>query len=80
MYCKNCGEENPNEAVFCKNCGTRLKEEVKKAQVIDQPQTYEKPNNTASKDSSDSNPLGWIACCCIGIFIIFLLSAIFSGG
>ena len=34
MYCKNCGEENPDEAVFCKNCGTRLKEEVKKTERI----------------------------------------------
>lgn len=24
MYCRNCGTENPNDAIFCKNCGTKL--------------------------------------------------------
>ena len=30
MFCKNCGEENPENAVYCRNCGTKLIEEVKK--------------------------------------------------
>ena len=31
MFCRKCGEENPDNAVFCRNCGERLKEEeVKK--------------------------------------------------
>ena len=35
MFCRKCGEENPDNAVFCRNCGERLKEEeVKKAEVI----------------------------------------------
>jgi ribosomal protein L40E len=36
MFCRKCGEENPDNAVFCRNCGERLKEEeVKKAEVIE---------------------------------------------
>ena len=35
MFCKNCGEENPENAVYCRNCGTKLIEEVKKTEVIE---------------------------------------------
>ena len=31
MYCRKCGEDNPDNAVFCRNCGERLVEEVIKA-------------------------------------------------
>ena len=35
MYCRKCGESNPDNAVFCRNCGEKLKEEeVKKTEVI----------------------------------------------
>ena len=27
MFCRYCGEENPENAVFCKNCGKELNEE-----------------------------------------------------
>lgn len=27
MYCKKCGKDNPNEAVFCKTCGAPMKDE-----------------------------------------------------
>ena len=27
MYCKNCGTENPDKALFCKECGAKLNEE-----------------------------------------------------
>ena len=28
MFCRKCGEENPDNAVFCRNCGEKLKEET----------------------------------------------------
>jgi uncharacterized membrane protein YvbJ len=24
VYCRNCGSQNEDDAVFCKNCGTRI--------------------------------------------------------
>ena len=24
MFCRNCGKENPEDAVFCKECGAKL--------------------------------------------------------
>lgn len=35
MFCKNCGEENPENAVYCRNCGAKLVEDVKKTTVIE---------------------------------------------
>ena len=28
MFCKFCGEKNPDEAVFCKKCGKKIKDEI----------------------------------------------------
>ena len=81
MYCKKCGEENPENAVFCRNCGEKLKEDVKKAEVIDTPinndRTYH--DTTTTTRSSNRGSMNWIACCCIGLFVIFLISALFTG-
>lgn len=84
MFCRKCGEENPENAVFCRKCGERLEKEVKKAEVIDTPinnNQYRNTNEstTTSSSSSKSDSMGWIACCCIGIFVIFIISALFSG-
>ena len=29
MFCKYCGEQNPDNAVFCKKCGGKLIDEKK---------------------------------------------------
>ena len=50
MFCRNCGEENIEEAIFCKNCGTKLREEPKKAEIIEQTE-YQ------STDSGSNNTL-----------------------
>ena len=78
MYCRYCGEKNPDEAVFCRNCGKRLKEEVKKPEVvIEKPKTeqntYQQSATTTS--SSTNNNSDWISCCLclIAIFIIFAI-------
>ena len=87
MFCRKCGEENPENAVFCRNCGERLKDDVKKAEVIDATTTRNSQHTssttgttgTTSTTSSKSDSGNWIACCCIGLLLIFILSAIFSG-
>ena len=80
MYCRKCGEENPDNAVFCRNCGEKLQEEVKKAEIIDNPINDNQQNQQSTvKKSSGSDATSWIACCCIGLFVVFILSAIFSG-
>jgi uncharacterized membrane protein YvbJ len=76
VFCKNCGEENPDGAVFCRNCGEKLKEDVKKGEIIESP-TYQKENEQKTTDSSSSSAsdYGWIGCCCLGIIIVFVIAA-----
>jgi ribosomal protein L40E len=48
MICKNCGEENKDEARFCKKCGTPLGEEkTKEADVPQDKLEAEQPNVSA---------------------------------
>ena len=79
MFCRKCGEENPDNAVFCRNCGERLKnEEVKKTEIIENTVNTHEQNTTTSTSSSDDN--NWLSCClCIvGVFIVFgILGTIF---
>lgn len=74
MYCKHCGEDNPDEAVFCKNCGTKLKEDVKKAEVIE-PKINNNQQTTSNSSDGGSN---WMSCCLciIVIFIVFSIIGI----
>ena len=76
MFCRNCGEENSNEAIFCRNCGEKLKnEDVKKAEVIEQNTN----NQNTTSNSHPKSSLGWIGCCCFGVIIVFILFVILTG-
>ena len=79
MFCRKCGEENPDNAVFCRNCGERLKEEeVKKAEVIEN--TVHTHEQGTSTETSSGKSNDWTNCClCIvAVFIVFaILGAIF---
>ena len=80
MYCRHCGENNLDEAVYCKNCGKKLKEEPKKVEVVERPhqnQDYDQKSTTTTTSADDS--AGWVGCCCLGLIIIFLFSALFGG-
>ena len=80
MFCKNCGEENRDNAVYCKNCGAKLKEdEVKKTEVIEAPVNNQQSHNTTTNSSSDDGDSNWLSCCLclVGIFIIFAIIGMF---
>ena len=84
MFCYKCGEDNPEEAKYCKNCGALIKEEkAKKAEVIDEPitnqNTYQSTQKTTTTTSSSSDSSMWIGCCCLGLIVVFIISALFSG-
>lgn len=82
MFCYECGEENPEEAKYCKNCGAPLKKEetVKKAEVIEAPkyQNNNQQQKTATTSNKNDSSL-WIGCCCLGLIVVFIISALFSG-
>ena len=81
MFCKKCGEENPENAVFCRNCGERLIEEVKKAEVIDTPISgnQQKTHTTTTSGESSRDNSNWIGCCCLGLIVVFIIMALFGG-
>ena len=72
MYCHKCGEENPDKAQFCRNCGSKLKEDVKKTEIIEDTtqNTYTESSTTTSSSSDDNSNLTGCCACLIGIFII----------
>lgn len=78
MFCRKCGEENPENAVFCRNCGERLiEDEVKKSVVIESPGSNynQQKTQTTTSSSSSSDSSNWIGCCLclIGVFIVFAI-------
>ena len=81
MYCRYCGENNPEEAVFCKNCGKKLKEDVKKVEVVERPKENQNNNqkSTTTTHNSSNDNSDWIGCCMclIAIFIIFAITGSF---
>ena len=80
MYCRYCGENNPDEAVFCKNCGKKLKEEVKKPEVITHTNNQNNNHQSTTTTSTSSNDNSdWIGCCMclIAIFIVFAIMGSF---
>lgn len=46
IFCKNCGQQNDDRAVFCVNCGRPLKQNVKKEQEHIQKNTLRKSQKT----------------------------------
>lgn len=86
MYCRECGEKNPENAIYCKNCGIKLKEEAKKTTVIESENinhnsnyTYIPNNTQTTKSNNNSSDDDWKCCCgcLIVIFIIFALASLF---
>lgn len=71
MFCKKCGEKNPDNAIYCRNCGCKLIEDVKKTEVI------ENQENTTTNPVNNDNS-NWMNCCIciIGIFIAFAFISI----
>ena len=35
MYCKYCGKDNPDDAIYCAHCGKKLETTVIDAQIVD---------------------------------------------
>lgn len=79
MYCRKCGEENPDNAVFCRNCGTKLIEDVKKAEVIDPPSKtdYNTNHESTTTTSSKNNSSDWMSCC-LCVIVVFIVFGIFG--
>ncbi len=74
MFCRHCGEENLENAVYCKNCGTKLiKEEVKQAEIITDSTNNQQKTSSTTSTTTSSNSSSWIGCCLclIGVFIVF---------
>lgn len=68
MFCRKCGEKNPDNAIYCKNCGCKLIEDVKKTEII------ENQENTTTPNNDNSN---WTSCC-MCIIVIFIIFAVIS--
>ena len=79
--CKNCGEENPENAVYCRNCGEKLIDDVKKTEVIEAPirqnQSNQNTNTSQTTTTSSNNDSNWTTCC-ICLFVIFIIFALAS--
>ena len=81
MFCRYCGEENPEEAIYCRNCGKKLEEEVIRTEVIEtipitnQNSQQNTSQRTTTTSTSNNNSSDWIGCCLclIAIFIIFAI-------
>ncbi len=51
MFCRICGTENIEEAIFCENCGARLSDEVKISESeIDEPTSTYIPETTEEEE------------------------------
>lgn len=74
-YCKECGTEMDDNAVFCPKCGFKQQESMEKPTFISEP--YPPYNNpTPVPVNTDSGSFGWsILGCCIPLagLILFLV-------
>ena len=83
MFCYKCGEENPDGAQYCRNCGSKLKEDIKKTEIIEatphNSHTETRTTTTTSTRSGDGNSTFMGCCLClIGIFIIGAILSLFG--
>ncbi|MDE6617673.1 MAG: zinc-ribbon domain-containing protein [Clostridiales bacterium] len=68
MFCKNCGSNISDDAVFCPNCGTQVGEGQSQPQAA--PVAENKPNNNTAKPQT-SNAVGLVG------FILSMVSVLF---
>ncbi len=66
MFCKECGAEIPEGAKHCQECGAKVTAPVIQSQTVVEEESFFKKNKKV------------LIGCCVGLFVIFLLVAIFS--
>lgn len=70
MFCKECGAEIPDDSKHCKECGASLVEDSSNTK----PEVAQ--SNVVEKESFFKKNKKILIGCCIGLFVIFLLSGV----
>ena len=55
MYCKHCGSQIDEKAVFCQNCGKKVNEEIKEVKIV----KPELNQTTQYKEYNEGSSVGW---------------------
>lgn len=90
IICPECGEENPQGSKFCRKCGINLvheeheteqkKEYVNaekvRVEINEEPVRTTVNTNSSNNKKDDDNTLCWG--CCICMFFLFIIFAIFG--
>lgn len=81
MFCKKCGEQNGDEAVFCQKCGTRFEDE-EETRVANRPRKFSAENDEDDeKEIFSIRPTLMFVKIGYGLAVLgaFLLVALFAG-
>ena len=70
MFCRNCGQQNDDRAVFCVSCGKPLKKETQKEQENIR-QTAQKKSHKSVVMLSVGIVILLVAICVLSIVLIF---------